>query len=287
MRLKFLHAADIHLGYQQYGLDERYDDFADGFHWIIETALEERVAFLLIAGDLFEKRTLDPLTLLIAVRGFERLKSVGIPVVAIEGNHDRVYGEGISWMEYLNRNELVYLLDCTRRDDGWVPQPWEDSERTGGYVDIEGARVYGLKYRGAQSGSVLKAVGESLQFTWSPKVQFSVFACHTAIRGLYDGSSQKGRQSELSVREHELSGLRQHIDYLALGHTHIPYIREFDGKNWFHNPGCPETWSSQNLRRQAGGSILVKVDTSNSPTFEAMIRGQSTPQGLLSIPNTA
>lgn len=272
MKLRFLHAADIHLGYHQYGLAERYDDFADGFQWIIETALEERVAFLLVAGDLFESRTLDPLTLLIAVKGFERLKAAGIPVIAIEGNHDRVYGEGLSWMEYLNQNKLLYLLDCTRRDDGWLPQPWDDTERSGGYVDLGGVRIYGLKYRGAQTGTALEAIGELLPLTWSSSVKFSVFSCHTAIRGLYDGSSRKGSQSEFSVREHELSGLRQRIDYLALGHTHVPYIREFEGREWFHNPGCPETWSNQNLRRQAGGSILVNVDTSRSPSFEAKIR---------------
>ena len=104
MQFKFLHTADIHLGYQQYGLSERYDDFTEAFRWIVDTALDERVDFLLIAGDLFEKRTLDPRTLLIAVTEFERLKAAGIPVVAIEGNHERTYGESLSWMEYLNQS---------------------------------------------------------------------------------------------------------------------------------------------------------------------------------------
>ena len=162
MQFKFLHAADIHLGYQQYGLAERYDDFTEGFQWIIETALRERVAFLLIAGDLFEKRTLDPRTLLIAVKEFQRLKEAGIPVVAIEGNHERTYGENLSWLEFLNKSELLYLLDCSRRADGWAPQPWDDIERTGGYVDIGGARIYGLRYQGAQTGAALDAIGGAI-----------------------------------------------------------------------------------------------------------------------------
>ena len=118
MQFKFLHTADIHLGYQQYGLSERYDDFTEAFRWIVDTALDERVDFLLIAGDLFEKRTLDPRTLLIAVTEFERLKAAGIPVVAIEGNHERTYGESLSWMEYLSQSDLLYLLDCSRHDQG-------------------------------------------------------------------------------------------------------------------------------------------------------------------------
>ena len=153
MQIKFLHAADIHLGYQQYGLPQRYDDFADAFQWVVNTALEERVDFLLIAGDLFEKRTLDPRTLLIAVTEFERLREARIPVVAIEGNHERSYGDSFSWLEYLNQRDLLYLLDCSRRDESWQPQPWNQAERTGGYVDLAGARVYGLRYQGAQTGA--------------------------------------------------------------------------------------------------------------------------------------
>ena len=271
MQFKFLHAADIHLGYQQYGLAERYDDFTEGFQWIIETALRERVAFLLIAGDLFEKRTLDPRTLLIAVKEFQRLKEAGIPVVAIEGNHERTYGENISWMEYLNESDLVCLLDCSRGDHGWLPQAWNEIERKGGYIELAGARIYGLRYQGAQTGTTLKVLGERIGSISRPEEIFSIFACHTSIIGLYDGSSLRGRQSEISVKEQELSGLRRHIDYLALGHTHIPYISEFDGGNWLHNPGCPETWHSQNLRRQTGGAILVKVDTSKVPSFAATV----------------
>ena len=136
MQLEFLHAADIHLGYQQYGLGERYDDFVDAFRWVIDTALDERVDFLLLAGDLFEKRTLDPRTLLIAVNEFQRLRDAGIPVVAIEGNHERTYGDSLSWMEYLCQSDLLYLLDCSRRGQAWTPQLWDSVERTGGYVDL-------------------------------------------------------------------------------------------------------------------------------------------------------
>ncbi len=72
--MKFLHAADIHLGYQQYGSKERFDDFSRAFLHIVEQALEEDVDFVLLAGDLFHKRTVDPLAMRIAIEGLRMLR---------------------------------------------------------------------------------------------------------------------------------------------------------------------------------------------------------------------
>ena len=210
MQFKFLHTADIHLGYQQYGLSERYDDFTEAFRWIIDTALDERVDFLLIAGDLFEKRTLDPRTLLIAVTEFERLEAAGIPVVAIEGNHERTYGDSLSWMEYLNQSRLLYLLDCSRHEQGWMPQPWDDAERTGGYVDIAGARIYGLKYQGAETGRALNEIGAAIAAAPPPDGVFSIFLTHTSVENYYDRGHPFARlaRPQYSPAVHRLSCAR-------------------------------------------------------------------------------
>ena len=265
MRFSFLHAADIHLGYQQYGLNERYDDFSDAFAWVVSTALEERVAFLLLAGDLFEKRTLDPQTLLVAVREFERLREAGIPVVAIEGNHERTYGENLSWMEYLKHSGLLYLLDCSRHDGGWLPQAWNETERTGGYVDIAGARIYGLRYRGAETGRVLSAIGDAIAADPPPAGMFTAFLAHTSVENYYDRGHPFARQQDLSA-------LRQYVDYLALGHVHAPYRGSLGEGEWLFNPGCPETWSSEEWQYGNKGALLVDVDTARKPRFHATAR---------------
>ena len=265
MRFRFLHAADLHLGYQQYGLEQRYDDFTEAFQWVVNTALEERVAFLLIAGDLFEKRALDPRTLLIAVEQFERLKAAGIPVVAIEGNHERAYGENLSWMEYLNQSGFLHLLDCSRQEDGWTPQPWDEEECTGGYVDVAGARIYGLKYRGAQTGGALNAIGAAIAAAPPADAAFSIFLAHTSVEGYYDRGHPFARQQDLGA-------LRQCIDYLALGHVHAPYPDPPHGGEWLFNPGCPETWSSEEWQHRRKGVFLVEVDTGRTPTFQAALR---------------
>lgn len=51
--MRFLHCADIHLGYQQYNHKERFNDFGHAFYAVLDVALAEKVDFVILAGDLF------------------------------------------------------------------------------------------------------------------------------------------------------------------------------------------------------------------------------------------
>jgi len=97
---RFIHAADIHLGYEQYGSSERYNDYYRAFAWLVDHALTQRVDFLLLAGDLFNRFAIDPRTLYHATHELERLHAAGIAVVAIQGNHERPhYLDKFCWLE--------------------------------------------------------------------------------------------------------------------------------------------------------------------------------------------
>ncbi len=112
MRAKFLHFADCHLGYRQYNSVERANDFARAFFAVIDVAIQEKVDFVVLAGDLFQKRAIDALTLNQAVKGLERLRDKGIPCIAVEGNHELAYfSESIGWVRFLALNDLVILLN--------------------------------------------------------------------------------------------------------------------------------------------------------------------------------
>ncbi len=144
MRARFLHLADCHLGYRQYGHKERFNDFSKAFYAIVETAVREQVDFVVLAGDLFQKRSIDALTLSHAMQGLEKLHRAGIPCLAVEGNHELAYfNESIGWMRFLAERELIVLLD-TRFEDG-KPMLTPYTKRNGAYIDIKpGLRVYGL-----------------------------------------------------------------------------------------------------------------------------------------------
>src|SRR6266851_7036174 len=141
MRASFIHVADTHLGYEQYGVRERFNDFSRAFWAIMDDAVERRVNFLVIAGDLFNKRAIDAQTLIHAIEGLRKLRDAGIAAIAIEGNHDRsYYRDGVSWLQFLGWQKLLYLLNPTVREG--VPEiaPWDPDTLRGAYVDLKEGR---------------------------------------------------------------------------------------------------------------------------------------------------
>jgi exonuclease SbcD len=84
----FVHAADLHLGYAQYGLETRRQDFDDAFKELVDKTIELRPDFMIIAGDLFHQARPSNNTLENTIRSFKRLKDAGIPVLTVDGSHD-------------------------------------------------------------------------------------------------------------------------------------------------------------------------------------------------------
>ena len=93
---KFIHAADIHLDSALHGL-ERYEGAPveeirsatrRAFDNLIELAIEEKVAFVLLAGDLYDGDWKDYNTGLYFVERMRRLQEEDIPVFIVAGNHD-------------------------------------------------------------------------------------------------------------------------------------------------------------------------------------------------------
>src|SRR2546423_6130163 len=127
LMMKFLHIADIHLGCRRYNLEERTKDFFRAWQdVIINHAIANRVDFVLIVGDLFNSRKVDPQAMSHAMAGLELLKEAGIPVVAIEGNHDqREAISDFSWLRSLSQWGFLYLLEPARDEEGHIALvPW-------------------------------------------------------------------------------------------------------------------------------------------------------------------
>src|SRR5205085_6067780 len=152
MRASFIHIADTRLGYEQYGVRERFNDVSRAFWDIMAEAAHRRVDFVVIAGDLFNKRAIDAQTLIHAIEGLKKLKDRSIPVIAIEGNHDRsYYRDGTSWLQFLCYQGYLILLIPTMREGVPLLETWQPQSMLGSQVDLLGGklRVYGLPWQGA------------------------------------------------------------------------------------------------------------------------------------------
>lgn len=265
MRASFLHISDVHLGYQQYGSKERFNDFGLAFHAAVEFAIERSVDFVLISGDLFHKTAIDPPTLLQAVEGCERLHQAEIPVVAVIGNHDRArYFDRISWLDYLAERGYLYLLSPDFGEDGIRLDPWDGSQ--GAFVDFDGTRVYGLPYLGASTGLVLSKLPQALATVNRQGIDFVVLMAHFGLEGEVPGLAG-------GISQALIDPLREHVDYLALGHLHKPFERQ----GWVYNPGSLEACGIDESS-WAGGYYHVTIEAEREPRHKAVhIQGPRRP----------
>ncbi|GCF10740.1 metallophosphoesterase family protein [Dictyobacter arantiisoli] len=257
MHASFIHVADTHLGYEQYGVRERFNDFSRAFWDVVDAALEHHVDFVVIAGDLFNKRALDALTLIHAIEGLKRLHEKNIPVIAIEGNHDRsYYRDGVSWLQFLCYQGYIKLLAPVMQNG--IPQltPWEPQSMLGSYVDLLDGRlrVYGLPWQGAATSRTLDGMAQALKDVRTVEneqgIEYRLLMMHTGIDGIVP------RVQGLPTMA-QFQPLREQLDYLALGHVHKPY--EFDG--WIYNAGSTETCGAEEAQWEDRGYYYVEIDT--------------------------
>lgn len=240
--LKFVHMADVHLGYRQYNCEERAIDFAQAFLSVIKFAVERKVDFILIAGDLFHKKSdIDPLTLAQATKALEKAKKAGIPVIAVEGNHDSTYfRESFSWLDYLAKNGLIINLKPSFDEGTMIVEEWDGE--SGAYIDLDGVRIYGMKYYGALTEKILDEYSRKIR-----KNGFTIFMTHVGIEGYLNLYG--------CISSNKLHKLKGKVDYIALGHIHKSFVED----NFIFNPGSLETCDITELEFKRG-FFYVEVD---------------------------
>ena len=261
MAIRFIHAADIHLGYQQYGCQQRYEDFLAALGRLVADTIDRGADFMLLAGDLFHKRVVDPYTLWAASEHLVRLRDRGIPVFAVEGNHERTYrSEEFGWLDFLAASGLIRMLNVRYAESELVLDPWDDQLKVGSYMDLEtGVRVIGCKYYGASTSRVIRDLAPALE-ALEPKAPYTILMLHAGIQGILDHYS-----ATLAVSD--LQALRPFVDYLALGHIHKPFA--LDG--WIHNPGSLETTSVDEVAWSDRGYYEVDIQAALAADSEASL----------------
>ncbi|MBD1842468.1 DNA repair exonuclease [Cyanobacteria bacterium FACHB-63] len=248
---RFLHLADVHLGYDRYNSKERTKDFFLAFQdALVKYAIDSQVDFVVIAGDLFEHRIIQPNILNQAKICLQQLKEAHIPVIAIEGNHDnRPYGISTNWLKYLADDELVILLEPDRAETGGVIYEMWNGE-AGGYIDLDcGVRVLGSRWYGASAPRAVEQLAEAIQ-QLPPSPGHTVMLFHQGLEGQiarYQGA----------MRYTDLLPLREAgVDYLALGHIHKSYVEQ----GWIFNPGSTEANSVEEANYDRGVFLVELSD---------------------------
>jgi hypothetical protein len=109
--VRLLHTSDTHLGYRQYHLDERRQDFADAFAEVVSAGIQQDVDAVVHAGDLFHTSRPGITPLQTVLTELQRLQDADIPFLLIVGNHERTHDR--NWVELLQEIGLATRLDAT------------------------------------------------------------------------------------------------------------------------------------------------------------------------------
>jgi len=246
--MKFLHIADIHLGCTRYQLEESPKDFFLAWYDALQKyAVEKEVDFVLICGDFFHKRNVEPQAMNHAVAGLELLRKHNIPVIAIEGNHDQAGGgSSHSWLRSLSAWGLLKLLEPQIEDGKVQYKLWDENEKEGSFIDMGPARIFGSKWYGASANVAIPLLTRGIEENRRAGA-FHILMLHTDVEGYQTHPLP-------SLSQANLKELRSVTDYVGLGHTH----KSFNIENWCFNPGSLEITNIDEFK-EIRGVFLVEV----------------------------
>ena len=243
----FVHAADLHLGYSQYGLEVRREDFDRSFQELVDKTIELKPDFMILAGDLFHHAHPSNVTLENAIKNFSRLREAGIPVLTVDGSHDSA--PNVITGTILNPLDSAGLIYHLPRHEGAC---WQKPDC---------CYIYGVpNFRTRRkTEELLPAFMEQNKPTPDPAL-FNIFAFHMAL----DLPSVKPPYIEAEAPP-EL--IPEGFDYYAAGHVHIPYKEKFKTGLLVYS-GCTETVNYDETKIKKG-FYHVKVDEKGtvSPDF--------------------
>jgi DNA repair exonuclease SbcCD nuclease subunit len=234
----FVHASDLHLGYAQYGLEARRQDFDNAFKELVDKTIELKVDFMIIAGDLFHQARPSNVTLENTIRGFKRLKDAGIPVLTVDGSHDSAPNTITGTILYpLDSAGLIYHLP---RHGGacWCKQ---------GCCYVYGIPNFRSKHKAQEA--LPKFMAENPARPDSGVCNIFVF--HGAVD--LPGVKPPYIEAELSPDQ-----LPSDFDYYAAGHVHERYLEKFKTGLLAYS-GCTET-ADYREARYPKGFIHVSVN---------------------------
>ena len=260
--MRFIHTSDIHLGktYRtSIGEAERYDDFFRCLEGIVLDAIEAKVDFVLVGGDLFHVGQILPRTFAKTIEVLQPLKDANVPCIAIEGNHDWIHRrDSISWMEALSQMGYIKLLRPSRTEEGgYCFDPFDAETGMGGHVEISGLNIYGLGYIGAQAGNHVERICEAVT-TKNNLLLFHV--------GIWTFSPVEIG----NMKPEDSHPLAETFDYVALGHGHKPYIVATpEGKDYAYNPGSPEQVNFGEQKYDKGYYFVSVNDSEYTVKFKA------------------
>lgn len=243
-KLRFLHTADIHLGsipHINTDYSKEFKDFINmaiysAFNKIVQYAIEYKVDFIIIAGDLYDSEFRSVESRKTFYEGSLLLKENNIDIYLARGNHDAFGGE----------KSLFKLPSNVHQFRSDIAEGFEIIKN-----DVLVGKVIGQSYRGKWERRKLHQNYGDLA-----ESEFNIGVLHTGL----EGNNPNYAPCTIS----ELKEV-QNINYWALGHIHKKDVIIQD-KTIVTYPGIPQ---GRDMNEEGiGGCYLIDVDSNNNMEYK-------------------
>ncbi|MCM0583506.1 DNA repair exonuclease [Weissella diestrammenae] len=233
--MKFIHAGDLHLGNAFVGLSDVPDWVLSqlqvatltAFQNLINCAIQKRVDFVLLPGDIYNTHQVNPQIQLFFIEQMNRLNDVGIQVVLSYGNHDYI----TDFATQMSLPENVTVLSHEVQTLHMVTQQGET------------VAISGFSYAKQHIHSAMVT-----NFPSEGQDKYHIGMYHGEL-----GQDGQGDYAPFSISEMN----EKHYDYWALGHIHIR-------KTLQSHPFIGYSGSLQGLNRKENGEKGFYLVSENS-----------------------
>tara|TARA_Y100000590_G_scaffold335295_1_gene381644 strand:- start:2486 stop:3622 length:1137 start_codon:yes stop_codon:yes gene_type:complete len=229
--MKFSHISDTHLGLIQYGLDEREKDVYDSFNQAIDISINDKVDFIIFAGDIFHTPNPSGTAILQMANALKKLKQNEIESFFVLGEHDisRVRSTPIPYVyhnlefsKYVGRGEPIFFKNVM----------------IVGIDKIRKNEMLGLEERFSEIESLA-----------SKHSGHKILVLHQGI-------------TEVNKFAGEINStdLPKNFTYYAMGHLHDKFLKQYDHlKGPLAYPGSTEMTTSEGIKETKKGFFEVDI----------------------------
>lgn len=184
---------DLHLGYRQYGLDDREQDFYQRWNQIVDAIIgRKNIDIVLQLGDIFDTHIPSSIALYEYERGLAKLQEANIDYYSITGNHTIIRKKN-----FMSPDELFFKIsNATSLDDT--------------HIIIGDVFIAGVKYRSESNKDELLEVINKQAEASRAHTGIKILLLHQAI----DVDLIYGAE----LTENDLP--YNDFDYVFIGHLH-------------------------------------------------------------------
>jgi exonuclease SbcD len=234
------HVSDLHLGYSQFGLEEREEDVYATFNEAVDISIREGVELVILGGDIFHTPRPNGKAIITLANALKKLKEKQIPVAYVLGEHDISRMRDVPLAHVFSNLGLAKKL---RLDEPFV---------------VGDCAVYGAdKERRSNIDALLERLHNIEKMTGNREKRKRILVLH---QGLTDMNKFAG--------EINSTDLPAGFDYYAMGHYHDHIEKRYQnlGGALLVYPGSIELTPSEGIKEVDKGFVLVDMSGQEATT---------------------